>query len=184
VVKLPYVLRERAEGVPMQTTAPSAPGTYLVTCAMDNRIISDGQTVRVLSDPDRSQFAPILELLKTEITPNEPQRGSELVATFFWRRRAELQGPILMQVQLLDSNGTVLYEVKRQPVSYTYPVRVWRDNELVADSYALPIPNDLPRGSYRIVIRAVDENTNAPVSFRNARGEPTTEFFTESFLIP
>jgi hypothetical protein len=183
-VKLPYVLRERAEGVPLSVNAPNASGDYELSCALDNFAEPlRTQTVHVSPALQRNADAPLLELLDVQLAPNEPPRGGELIATFFWRRRAELRAGTVMQVELRDANEKVISALAREPILYTYPVRLWRNNELVADAYALPIPQDAPTGNYRVVIRAINQDTNAPLAFRNPRGEGTTEFASAPFLI-
>lgn len=180
-IRLPYVLRERVEGVPVRVTAPPNAGEYELRCFLDGATEPlRTQRVRVDSTP---QTNAALELLEVETAPPAPQRGGEIIATFFWRRRADERAPVLMQVRLLDEQGTVHAELVRQPVLFTYPVRVWRRNELVADSYALPIPHDAPPGKYRVSIRALDERTNAPLEFVNPRGETTSEFFSTPLSI-
>lgn len=184
-VRLPYVLRERLEGVTVQVTAPVAAGDYALTCTLDAAPNSlHTQSVRVASEYQSAATSPSLELLGTTITPDEPRRGGEIIATFFWRRRAEERAPISMRVRLLDEHGTIHAELNRQPVLFTYPVRLWRAQELVADSYALPVPGDAFDAEYRVDISALDENTNDAVPFRDPHGEITTEFSTNPFLIP
>lgn len=181
--RLPYVLRERVEGAPLEIRAPKRAGEYELTCALDGAPLLT-QQVRVASDFEIREQAPPLELLDVSLAPTAPQRGGEIIATFFWRRRAETRTPVLMNARLENEQDAVVAELTRQPILYTYPVRLWRDNELVADAYALPIPADAPAGNYRVVIRALDEGTTARLSFINPRGETTTEFSTEPFSIP
>lgn len=184
-IRLPYVLRERIEGVPMRVAAPSIPGAYDLFCLLDGAPQSlHTQSVRVAGDFQTSDTSPALELIGTNLVPETPQRGNEIIATFFWRRRVEELAPILMQVRVLDEGGSVRAELTRQPVIFTYPVRLWREGELVADGYALPIPADAPRGNYRITIRAINENIQEAIPFRDPRGQVTTEFAAHSFFIP
>ncbi len=180
--KLPYVLRERAEGVALDVTAPGASGDYELSCALDGAAApSLTQTVHISPAFQINDNSPLLELLDVKLAPNPPQRGGELIVTFFWRRRAEIRNGVVMQVDLQDENGNVISELAREPILYTYPVRLWREDELVADSYALPIPQDAPTGNYRVVIRAWNNDADAASVFRNPRGQATTEFSTEPF---
>lgn len=183
-VKLPYVLRDRAEGIPLVVNAPSASGNYDLSCALDNSPAPlSTQTVLVANEFRITQASPLLELLEVKRVTGAPQRGSEVVSAFFWRRRAEPDTGIVMQVRLVDENGNTISEIAREPVQYTYPVRLWRDNELVADSYALPIPSDGPSANYHLTVRALSKDTNGALAFRDPRGEITTEFASEPFSI-
>ena len=184
-LRLPYVLRERVEGVPLQFTAPQNAGDYELNCFLDGASQPlRTQTVRVGSAYQTNETSSTLELLQVKTAPPAPQRGGEIIATFFWRRRAEERAPVLMRVRLLDENGAVQTELLRQPILFTYPVRLWHLYELVADSYALPIGAAAPPGKYRVTISALNERTNTPLSFINPRGEKTTEFSIESFTLP
>ncbi len=181
---LPYVLRERVEGVPVQLTAPNVSGDYELRCTLDGATEPlHTQRVRVDSAFQTNTASSSLELLQVKTAPSVPQRGGEIIAIFFWRRRAQERAPIVMRVRLLDENNLVRAELLRQPILFTYPVRMWRENELVADSYALPIPQDTPIGKYRVTISALDERTNTPLTFINPRGETTAEFSAESFTL-
>lgn len=184
-VRLPYVLRERVEGVPIQVTAPGQSGEYRVSCVLDgNSAAAQESLVKVSADYQTTETPPRLELVKLDYALPESGAGGDIVTTAYWRRRAEVREPITMQVQLVAKDGTVMSEVKRPPVLYTYPVRLWRDNELVADEVALPIPANAPAGKYRIVIRAVNENTETAVPVRDPSGANVTEFSSKVFEIP
>jgi hypothetical protein len=128
--------------------------------------------------------APILELISAEIGSDTVSRGADVIPTFFWRRRADFRVSVSMQAQLVYEDGTVVSEIAREPVLFTYPVRLWRDNELVADAIALPIPADAPSGYYRIVLRALESETDTPLPFRTPQGETATEFVMPPLSIP
>lgn len=183
-VRLPYVLRARVEGVPVAAPAPIVAGDYRLVCKVDGE---NGPTtervVRVAPEFQKNDASPRLELLQMDVSVPETLAGGDIITTAYWRRRAEVRDPIAMQAQLVDEDGTVIAGVMRQPVLYTYPVRLWRENELVADSVALPIPQDAPPGTYHVILRAVDENTNVAVPFRAPDGSSTLEYSTAAFEI-
>ena len=170
------------EGVPIVAPAPIVAGEYRLVCEVDGE---NGprteRMVRVAPEFQLSDASPRLELLQMDMDVPETRTGGEIITTAFWRRRAEVRDPIAMQLQLVAEDGEVISEVMRQPVLYTYPVRLWRNNELVADSVALPIPQDALPGTYHIVLRAVNEDTNAAVPFRAPDGSGTLEYSPSAF---
>lgn len=183
-VHLPHVLRERVEGVPIQVAAPGQSGEYRVSCMLDgNRAAAQEFSVKVSPGYKPIGTPPLLELVKLDYALPESGAGGDILTTAYWRRRGEVREPIAMQLQLVAEDGTVIAKVKRPPVLYTYPVRLWRDDELVADKVALPIPADTPPGRYRIVIRAINENTETAVPVRDPNGASATEFSGEVFEI-
>ncbi len=183
-VRLPYVLRERIEGVPVRMTAPSQTGEYRVTCALNGTVDSTTELrVQVAPEFQTNDASPQLELLKFDYTIPQTRASGDIITTAFWRRRGEVREPIAMQAQLVNKDGTVVSEVTRQPVLYTYPVRLWRDNELVADTIALPVPAETRAGPYHLVIRAINENTGAVVPIRDPNGASASEFVTGTFEI-
>jgi hypothetical protein len=142
------------------------------------------QQVRVSPALRETAATPLLELLATDLPLDKVTPGTDLLATLFWRRRADVGAGVSMQIQLVDEAGSVYSEVAREPVMFMYPVRLWRDNELVADTIALPVPANTPRGKYRLLIRAIDTESQELVPFRNPHGEATSELDTPFFAIP
>src|SRR5581483_2215191 len=179
-IQLPYVLRERPEGIPIAVTAPNAPGDYALRCELDNRplnALTQSTDVLVGSQFQINDATPPLELVTITTAPTELQAGSEVIATFFWRTRYSVRDDVWMRVQLVDENNHVWSELTRQPVVWTYPLRLWRVQELVADAYAVPIPKDAPLGAYRVRVTVLgDEKGSSVVSFRSPRGERTMSF--------
>lgn len=182
-LRLPYVLPERPSGVPVQVTAPPQPGTYVLTCTLGDRQLEQAQSVHVVPKFQSNDGSPLLELLDAKFIQDDVHRGSEIIGTLYWRRRAEVRAPVSMLVQLVAEDGSVISEIKREPVLYTYPVRLWRDDELVADSYALPVPADAADGNYHVEVRAVDTGTGDPMPFRSPLGETGIQFATPAFPI-
>jgi hypothetical protein len=176
-VRLPYVLPEREVGVPVTVNAPQSDGDVLVTCKLqDGTQIGESLPVRVVPDLQTGELPPPLELLAVRFGQEVSRESGEIVATFFWRRRTAVSDPLAMRARLVKDDGTVVSEVEREPVLYMHPVRLWHDNELVADSIALPIPPDTAPGEYRIEISVIDRRTGAPAVFRNLEGKPATGF--------
>ncbi len=179
-MQLPYVLRERPEGIPIAVTAPNAPGNYELRCELDNRplnSLTQSKDVLVGSQFQINDATPPLELVTITTAPKELQAGNEVVATFFWRTRYSVRDDVWMRVQLVDEKEHVWSELTRQPVVWTYPIRLWRVQELVADAYAVPIPNDAPLGAYRVRVTVLgDETGSNVVAFRSPRGERAMSF--------
>lgn len=73
-----------------------------------------------------------------------------------------------------DGNNDVCFELVNTadlpvdshcvPVSETWPTSQWQGNEVVRESYVLPVPADLEPGDYKLQIRLVDAASGTAVS--------------------
>ncbi len=59
--------------------------------------------------------------------------------TLFWQPQKKIDNARLVSLKLLDANGKLAGQLDRQPVLDAYPTNAWRNNEYIADSYAVPI---------------------------------------------
>ncbi len=65
----------------------------------------------------------------------------------------------MVVVQLLDRDGQVAASLEQEPLAGRYPTTQWQPGELVRDRHALPLPDDLAPGTYKLIVglyRAAD----------------------------
>lgn len=69
-------------------------------------------------------------------------------------------------VHLVDANNQVLAQFDGQPQGGDYPTSHWVPGEIIADTYPLQLPADVPPGPYRVFLGLYDEATlnRLPVS--------------------
>ncbi len=155
-VTLPEVLHARAEGVPLNLTMPREAGTYQLAWRLDSKPLTaiDGNAqVLVQADAREKISAAPIELLSTTLNTREVSAGGEIILTLFWRRVRAVPENYRVVVRLIDAQGKVWTQIARQPELDSYPTRLWRDGELVADGYAVPVPNEVSVGAFHLLLQ-------------------------------
>jgi hypothetical protein len=80
-----------------------------------------------------------------------PAPGQALPLTLYWRAEAEMETAYTVFVQLLNNAGQVVAQVDQPPLGGAAPTTTWLPGEILTDTYALPLPADLPAGEYRLI---------------------------------
>ena len=90
---------------------------------------------------------------------DDPQAGQ---ITVYWQALGIMERDYQVSLVLEDAAG---HEVAKggdvRPVGYNYPTFRWRPGQALAGRYTLPVPADLPTGSYYLSLGlydAVDPN--------------------------
>jgi len=92
----------------------------------------------------------------------EPLRvyaGDTLQLELIWRALQRPHGDWKVSVQLLDWHDRLKLQEDRKPVAGFRPTSGWSPGEVVHDRYGLPLPDNLQRGRYDLVValyRAAD----------------------------
>jgi hypothetical protein len=78
-----------------------------------------------------------------------------------WHARTT-DGPALkVSARLLASDGRMVAQADAVPVHFAYPTSAWRAGEYVSDAYDLPLPDQLPAGSYTPLVILYDPARDA-----------------------
>lgn len=91
--------------------------------------------------------------------------AEQLGVTIYWESVTAVSPSYKVFIHLLDSAGNIVAQVDRPPVDGLAPTHRWQPGDLVRDPYQIPLPPDLPAGSYEL--RAglyTDEDGRLPVS--------------------
>ncbi|GAB4457891.1 MAG: hypothetical protein Fur0044_51230 [Anaerolineae bacterium] len=84
--------------------------------------------------------------------PLLPTSYSLLPVTFHWQTLQPTDRPYTVFLQLLNQQGEVVSSWDSQPFNGLYPTHLWSPGEIIADTFALPLPDTgLPPGSYRLI---------------------------------
>jgi hypothetical protein len=92
-----------------------------------------------------------LKLLGYDPSTVPPVPGDTLSLTLYWQAVAEMKTDYTVFVQLLNSAGQVIAQVDQQPLAGAAPTMTWLPGEILADSYTLTLPADLPPGDYHLI---------------------------------
>ena len=61
---------------------------------------------------------------------------------------------------ILNQNGTLVAQKDNWPVNGLWPPTCWQAGEIIVDPYAIPLPADLPAGTYSLLVGLYDADTN------------------------
>ncbi len=112
----------------------------------------DKQELDQLAHAD-SRFGGAFALLGYRVSDNAGLvPGGSLRIDLYWQSLQPVQKDYTVFVHLLDASGTVRGQQDSAPRQGTYPTLFWEKGEIVADSYSLSLPPDLPPGDYRLAI--------------------------------
>ena len=78
--------------------------------------------------------------------------GQPLLLTLYWRPAQEIEQDVEVFVQLLSHNQQVVTGLHSWPLHGAFRIRAWQPGATVPLSYSLPIPDDLPPGSYQLTV--------------------------------
>jgi 4-amino-4-deoxy-L-arabinose transferase-like glycosyltransferase len=78
--------------------------------------------------------------------------GDELGLTLYWQADGPVGQDDTVFVHLLDDGGVLRSQWDSAPVRSTRPTSGWLPGEVISDTVVLPLPPDLPRGTYRISV--------------------------------
>jgi len=77
--------------------------------------------------------------------------GETLRPRLYWQARAPMGENYTVFVQLLDEGGDLWVQQDCQPQRGDYPTSLWRRGEVIWDGHEMPLPPDLPVGTYRLI---------------------------------
>ncbi|HEC34180.1 MAG TPA: hypothetical protein ENI37_05625 [Chloroflexi bacterium] len=108
-----------------------------------------------------ARFGGAVRLLGYDLT-GDPAPGGELGVTLYWQVEAGLEDSYKVFVHLTNEAGELVAQADGIPVDWTRPTTTWRVGEIIADTYTLPLPTDLPEGAYHLYIGFYDPGAGGP----------------------
>jgi hypothetical protein len=89
-----------------------------------------------------------VELLAYEVDGLLVRPGSAIDLTLYWVARSEIEEDYTVFIHLIDAEERLWTQQDNQPRQGEHPTSGWREGEVVADSYHLLLPDDIPAGLY------------------------------------
>ena len=77
--------------------------------------------------------------------------GDDLSLTLYWRTENPLADDYTIFVQLLDGEGRLVAQHDGQPIHGHFPTSHWPPGEVISDRISIPLPADLPPGTYSLI---------------------------------
>ncbi len=165
--RLAAVRQAVAEGRPVYVTRP------LSGLAEAYSLSAVGPLVRVHPAPVTAPPSPRypltasptgwLRLLGYDAAVLAPHWQTTVRLTLYWQVTAPPGADHKISARLYDAQGHLLGQSDRVPVHDTYPTRLWRPGEAIADVYDIPILPGAPPGQHPLLVIVYDPATGAEV---------------------
>jgi hypothetical protein len=92
-----------------------------------------------------------IELLGADLPPEEVRPGETLPLRLYWRADAP-QEDYKVFVHLVGQDEQIIAQEDARPAGWQRPTTTWDVGEVIADEYALVIPDEAPPGAYRLYV--------------------------------
>jgi hypothetical protein len=106
------------------------------------------------------------------------QPGQSLKIEMLWQSLAATSRDYTVFIHLLDRQGNIRAQLDTQPFGGNYPTSLWDPGSMFQETYALPLPRNLPPGSYQIQFRLYDYPNLERLSITSAGGKGPDDHLT------
>jgi hypothetical protein len=91
-----------------------------------------------------------------------------------WEAAGEVGADYAVFVHLLDENGALIAQHDGLPLNGYAPTRTWGTGDVIDDRHSVPLPPDLPAGSYRLTAGLYDPLTGERLPLAGGDGDALT----------
>lgn len=109
-------------------------------------------------------FAEGITLLGYNVETAVASPGTTVPITLYWQATDTPTQAYTVFVQLLNENRQWVSGADAPPAANFYPTSLWQSGDLIDDRHHLPIPSDLPPGTYTILVGLYDPLSGARVA--------------------
>lgn len=102
--------------------------------------------------PAGAQFGDRILLEGYKLSPGTFEAGGAIPIWLSWKA---LQAPgerFKVFVQLLDGSGVLVAQNDAEPAAWSRPTDGWQSGERITDAHGVPLPPDLPPGTYTLLV--------------------------------
>ncbi len=92
-----------------------------------------------------------IELLGFDFDANAIKSNATIPLTLYWRSLEQMRERYTVFVHLLDANGNIIAQRDSEPDNGNAPTTSWLKGEVIADRYAIALPQNLAPGEYTLV---------------------------------
>jgi len=123
---------------PFRYIAP-AYARHVLSIAEGPSLLSEAELEKI-PNPMAVTFDDRMKLLGYEVGQKAVRPGESLDVTLYWQALASMERNYSVFVHLLDENDLVLASQDTFPGQGTYPTRLWRAGDAIADVYTIAVP--------------------------------------------
>jgi hypothetical protein len=118
-------------------------------------VTSSDADPRLPHTPSPARLGEHIQLLGYSLPPSQAD-AALLRVQLHWQADGQVAADYTIFVQLLNAQDQLVTSWDAQPLSGQYPTSRWQTGEIVVDEFALPLPEELPSGHYRLVAGMYD----------------------------
>jgi hypothetical protein len=97
--------------------------------------------------------------------------GDPVSLTLYWQAKSSPEQDYTIFVQLLNENGEWQAGADAPPVNNFYPTSLWQKGDWIDDLHLLPLPPNLPSGSYTIHVGLYDPISGTRLARQDRGGD-------------
>jgi hypothetical protein len=157
-----------------------APVGY-VAVGMDGKAPPLLNSPYVLSDQIKLVGAQLADgILRDKGSVPRVQAASAMTLTLAWQDLRPADADYVTLVHLIAPDGSAAKQFDRAPLQGVVPTSLWRDEDVLFDTYSIQIPSDLPHGDYQLLVGLYDlpTLTRLPVQVDNVPAGDTIHVAT------
>jgi hypothetical protein len=126
-----------------------------------------------------------VRLLSYHLDTSQVKTGGEVHLTLYWQALREMDESYTVFTQLIDEANRIWGQKDNPPASGTSPTLEWREDEVVEDSYVIPVQAEAPQGTYRLIVGMYDPQTmqRLPVSGKEGQAQGDSVLLEERIPI-
>ena len=102
--------------------------------------------------PNATNYEDKIALLNIELANNQLQPGGQLPLTLHWQSLAAMDQDYTVFIQVLNDQDQIVGQVDAWPLQGTLPTSQWTPGQTITDPYLVQLNNNLPSGTYRLLI--------------------------------
>jgi hypothetical protein len=105
-------------------------------------------------------------LEETAVTTN-----TSIHYTLYWQANTPIHHPYTVFNHLLNANGDIIAQQDNMPQANQWPTTCWQPGEIIPDPYTIPLPPNLPAGTYRLVVGLyrLETGERRPITLPNGK---------------
>ena len=155
--------------------------THTIVFQQDAFIYEMAWPYLAAADPDQTTdvlFGEGIRLLGYDLNKENP-----LEITLYWQSEAAVPDSYDVFLHLVDESGKIVAQIDQKPVAGLAATDIWQEGDIIRDSLAIPLPSDLPPGSYDLRLGLYLRDTGQRLAVSNGQSGDNS-LHLSSFSLP
>jgi hypothetical protein len=111
-----------------------------------------------------------ITLLGYTLAEDSVESGRMVRLTLFWQAHEPVPERYAVFAHVLNEEGQLVAQQDGEPLGGSRPTNTWSEGDLIADRVGIPIPPEVPRGSYRLVVGMYRPDSGERLSVQDEEG--------------